>query len=164
MPFRHVALYRWADHVDADHVDRVRTAYDALAARIAGVRTLDHGPDVGVSEGTADYLVVADFESVVEWRAFRDHPEHVLLQQELIVGNVADHATGQFHVAGDSPFGPAGGGASAADPQTRSGAPSSSEAAPGLEPRGESDEELLERARRAAMADMQALLAEPDES
>lgn len=168
MPFRHIAMYRWADHVDTVHVDRVRAAFDALvdgADRVDGLGDLAHGPDVGVSEAAYDYLVVADFESVAEWRVFRDHPRHMLLVEELIVGHVAEQASGQFHIAATR---------SAHDlssdrmrsllAEPDDAAPTAAAAVSAPHTVGESDDELMARARRAAMAEMQALLAEPDDA
>ena len=160
MPFRHLALYRWADHVDADHVRRVRDAFDGLAEEVTGLVSHTHGTDVGVSEGTFDYLVVADFHTIDAWRAYRDHPAHVLLQAELITGHVVEQAGGQFptsespRTSADAP--PAGvAPAAAVDTPPFDTSPADGE---------ETDEELLARARQAALDGMQALLAEPDDT
>ena len=96
MPFRHVVMFRWAPHVDAAHVERVREASEALAAAIPQVRQMVHGSDVGVAEGNFDYVVVVDFDTVTDWRAYRDHPMHVLLFEELIKGHVTDRAAVQL--------------------------------------------------------------------
>lgn len=153
MPFRHIAMFRWADHVDADHVDRVREALDELAALVK-VRHHAHGSDIGTSAEAFDFHVVADFETLADWRAYRDHPLHVLLVAELIDGHVIEQATGQYRTpvasGGDEISAPRA-GAFVGDVEGTAG------------PDAESDEALLERARRAAMAEMQALLAEPDE-
>lgn len=154
MPFRHVTMFRWADHVDLDHVQRVREAYDELGELASGLRHLAHGADVGVSEGTFDYLVVADFDSVADWRTFRDHPQHLLLVEELVNGHVLDRAVGQFQLPDER----SARDVSATAMQSRLAEPEET-----ADARDESDEELLARARRAAMAEMQALLAEPDE-
>lgn len=130
-------MFRWADHVDADHVRRVQEAYDEVASRVAGLRRHVHVVDAGVSAGSFDFHVVADFDSLTDWRAYRDHPAHVLLVHELLDGFVAESAGGQFVLPDDDASRPA--------------------------PTDESDEELLARARRAAMAGMEALLAEPDD-
>lgn len=148
-------MFRWADHVDADHVQRIDAGYDELAASVSGLRHHAHGNDVGVSEGTFDYLVVADFDSVTDWRAYRDHPTHVLLVEELITGHVVDRATGQFQLTG---------GRNAHDPTgTVRPQPRESDEAVERPSTDEADDELFARARQAAMAEMQALLAEPDE-
>ena len=154
MPFRHVAMFRWADHVDTEHVQRVREAFDELAGLTLGLRHHTHGSDVGVSEGNFDYLLVADFESVADWRMYRDHPTHVLLVEELISGHVIEQVAGQFQV-----------------PDDRDAHDVSAARMPSLlaEPdltapeADESDDELLARARRVAMAEVQSLLDERDD-
>jgi hypothetical protein len=138
MPFRHVVMFKWNDGVAADHADQVRDGLNALPPAIEQIRSYVHGPDVGVSEGTFDYVVVADFDDVDDFRIYRAHPAHVLLIEELITGNVAERASVQYMTAGEPDAG-------SPDPAA-----------------GETDEELLERARRAAAAEMQAMLADPD--
>jgi hypothetical protein len=147
-------MFRWADHVETEHVQRVGEAFDELAELTAGLRHHAHGRDVGVSEGTFDYLLVADFESVADWRAYRDHPAHVLLVEELIRGHAVEHVTGQFQVPDDRDAHEV----SAAGMQWLL-------AEPDVETpdEDESDDELLARARRAATAEMRALLDEPGE-
>lgn len=154
MPFRHVAMFRWAEHVDTEHVQRVRAAFDELAELVPGLQHHTHGSDVGVSEGTFDYLVVADFDSVVDWRTYRDHPAHVLLVEELITGHVVDRAAGQYQAPDERHARDV----SATRMQSLLAEPDDT-----AKPEHESDDEMLARARRAAMAEMQTLLAEPDD-
>lgn len=142
-------MFRWADHVDADHVDRVRAAFDALPAQVPQIRQYLHGADVGVAEGNFDYVVVADFDQVDDWRTYRDHPAHVLLVEELIKPHVADRAAVQYQTGGERTVPLLVG---------QGGATDGPDAYAELD-----DDELLALARRAAMADMQALLAEPDD-
>ena len=105
MPFRHVVLLRWADDVPDDHVDQVRAGLDALPSQIPQIRSFMHGSNVGVSEGNYDYVVVADFDNVGDWRAFRDHPAHLLLVEEHITGKFEDRAAIQYQTAADrDPF------------------------------------------------------------
>jgi len=96
MPFRHVVLLQWDDDVPDDHVDQVRAGLDALPAQIPQIRTFLHGSDVGVSEGNYDYVVVADFDNVQDWRAFREHPAHVLFMEEHITGKLKGRAAIQY--------------------------------------------------------------------
>ena len=150
MPFRHVVLFRWTAGIGTDHVDRVREAFDALPAQVPLLRSLVHGSDVGVAEGNFDYVVVADFDRLDDWRAYRDHPAHVLLVEELIKPALAERAAIQYQTGAERP---ASAGAFAVVP---GGAVDGDDAE-------FDDDELMERARRAAMAEMQALLAEPDD-
>ena len=141
MPFRSVALYRWADHVDDGHVAQVAEAFDQLAEQVPGVRNLTHGRDTGIVGGSFDYVVTVDVDDVSGWRALRDHPSYILLVEELITNHVVELVSGQYRIA---------------DPSTMS--------VDDADLRDLSDDDLLERARRAAQAEMDALLAEPDDT
>lgn len=96
MPFRHVVMFQWADHVADDHVDRVRDGLNALPPEIEQIRSYVHGNDVGVSDGNFDYVLVADFDNVNDFRTYRDHPLHVLFIEEVIKGNTANRAAVQY--------------------------------------------------------------------
>lgn len=135
MTFRHVALYRWADHVDTDHVRRVAEALDRLATRLPGVITFEHGGDVGMSLDGFGYHLIVEFRTIDDWRTYRDHPDRLLLAAELLDGAVAEQAEGQFTIGA---------------------------IAPDLDP-GLSDDEIMTAARRLAAERMAALLAEPDD-
>ena len=96
MPFRHVVLLQWADDVPDDHLEQVRVGLDSLPPQIPQIRSFVHGTDVGVSEGNYDYVVVADFDSVQDWRAFREHPAHLLFMEEHIAGKFKGRAAIQY--------------------------------------------------------------------
>lgn len=99
MPFRHVVMFKWTDDVDADHIDRIRSGLSALPTEIDVIRNYVHGSDVGISEGTYDYAVVADFDNVNDFRTYRDHPRHVELIEDHIKGHVADRAAIQYQTS-----------------------------------------------------------------
>lgn len=101
MPFRHVLLLQWADGVPENHLEQVRAGLDALPPVIPQIRSFVHGSDVGVSEGNHDYVVVADFDNVGDWRAFRDHPVHLLFMEEHITGKVKGRAAIQYQTPVD---------------------------------------------------------------
>lgn len=100
MPFRHVVMFEFADHVDDDYTERVRAALDALPPQIEEIRSYVHGNDVGVSEGNWDYVVVADFDNVRDYITYRDHPAHVLMIEETVKGNLANRAAVQHQYGG----------------------------------------------------------------
>ncbi len=96
MPFRHVVMFKWADGVPDDHVDRVRRGLNALPVEIKQIRSYVHGSDIGVSEGNFDYALVADFDDVDDFRTYRDHPKHLRFIEELIKGKVTERASVQY--------------------------------------------------------------------
>ena len=96
MPFRHVVMFKWVDDLDPDHVATVRDRLDTMPVLVDEIRAYTHGSDVGVVEGNFDYVVVADFDNVADFRAYRAHPGHVLLIEEVITGYVAQRAAVQY--------------------------------------------------------------------
>jgi frataxin-like iron-binding protein CyaY len=96
MPFRHVVMFKWADHAPDDQADRVREGLNALPPIIDQIRGYVHGTDVGVAEGNFDYVLVADFDNVADFVVYRDHPQHQLFIAEVITGNVAGRAAVQY--------------------------------------------------------------------
>ena len=100
MPFRHVVMFQFADHVDDEHVEKVRAGLSSLPGQIEQIRSYVHGRDVGISEGNFDYVVVADFDNVNDFITYRDHPQHQLLIQELIKDHVADRSAVQYQYGG----------------------------------------------------------------
>ncbi len=96
MPFRHVVMFQWADHVDDEHIAKVNAGLSALPGVIEQIRSYVHGTDAGVSDGNFDYVVVADFDNVDDYRTYSDHPQHVSVVSELIKGHITSRAAVQY--------------------------------------------------------------------
>lgn len=96
MPFRHVVMFRFADGLGPDHVAAVGAGLDALPGQIEQIRGYVHGPDLGLTDGSYDYAIVADFDDADGWRAYRDHPVHLAFIDALITGKVAARAAVQY--------------------------------------------------------------------
>lgn len=96
MPFRHVVMFKWEAHVDEEHIAKVSAGLSALPPEIEQIRSYVHGADLGVSDGNFDYVVVADFDNVDDFRTYSSHPKHVLLITDLIKGHAANRAAVQY--------------------------------------------------------------------
>ena len=96
--FRHVVMFRWNEDVTIDEVSATGRALDALPALVPTIRDYRHGGDAGVNSGNFDYVVVADFDDVEGYLAYRDHSDHQALIAAHIAGRVADRAAVQFEV------------------------------------------------------------------
>jgi len=96
MPFRHVVMFEFADHVTPEMTAGLAAALTELPTKVDTIRNYLHGADVGVADGNFDYVVVADFDNVDGWRTYRDHPDHLLLIEEHVKGNVAKRAAVQM--------------------------------------------------------------------
>jgi hypothetical protein len=87
--------------VDATN-EQVQAVADALAtlrARLPGLKAYSFGPDLGLNDGNASFVVVADFETVDDYYAYRDDPEHQRILSELIRPILAGRAAVQYDVA-----------------------------------------------------------------
>ena len=97
--FRHVVMFRWNEEVTDDQVLAAGRALDGLPALVPTIRDYRHGGDAGVNSGNFDYVVVADFDDVDGYLAYRDHPDHLALIADHIAGRVTDRAAVQYEVA-----------------------------------------------------------------
>ena len=94
--FRHVVMFEWVDGVDGVDIDAMAGALDSLVAKVPEVVSYLHGPDVGISEGNFDYVIVGEYASVEDYVAYRDHPEHQRIIAEMIKPLVAKRAAVQY--------------------------------------------------------------------
>ena len=89
-------MFEWIDGVDTAAIEAVADALDALVATVPEVVSYVHGPDLGVSEGNFDYVIVGDYASVEDYVVYRDHPEHQRIIAEMIKPHVAKRAAVQY--------------------------------------------------------------------
>ncbi len=94
--FRHVVMFKWNDDVDAAHIDATSAALTELAASMPQVVDYRHGPDVNMTEGNFDYVIVGEYASVDDYVVYRDHPDHQALIKQYIAGRVSARAAVQY--------------------------------------------------------------------
>lgn len=92
---RHVVMFRWRDGVTDADVEALRRALSALPAAVGTIVAYDFGADLGINEGNADFVVVADFASREDYLVYRDHPEHRRVIAELILPVITDRVAVQ---------------------------------------------------------------------
>ena len=96
---RHVVTFVWTDETTAEDVDEITQRLRALPGRIPQLRSYAVGPDIGIG-GNADFAIVAEFEDVAGFVAYRDHPEHVAVATECIAPCIATRFAVQFETRG----------------------------------------------------------------
>lgn len=94
--FRHVVMMRWKAGTPASAVAEITDALRHLHAAWPSLVDYRYGPDLGVQDGSWDYVVVADFANVDDYREFRDDPDHQAMISRLIAPHRADRAAVQF--------------------------------------------------------------------
>ena len=82
---RHVALFKWKDGTTAAQVEAVVERLRRLPSEVPEIAAYSFGSDAGLSEGAADFAVVADFATEADWREYTQHPAHISLIEDVIV-------------------------------------------------------------------------------
>jgi hypothetical protein len=74
--FRHIVLLTFSDEATDAHLDDIVVALRGLPAAVPSIRSYQVGRDAGLADGNAGIGVVADFDDVDGYLAYRDHPAH----------------------------------------------------------------------------------------
>lgn len=74
---RHVAVFSWLPEATDEQKRRASDEIATLQPLMTGLRNYVFGADAGLVEGNADFAIIADFEDVDAYLAYRDHPAHV---------------------------------------------------------------------------------------
>jgi hypothetical protein len=82
--FRHIAVFRWKDGTTEEQVQAIERALTALREQLPQLRSYAFGADLGLTEGNADFAIVADFDDEDGWRAYAADAEHRRVIAELI--------------------------------------------------------------------------------
>jgi hypothetical protein len=93
---RHNVMFRFEESVTDEQIAALSAALDLLPSVIPEIATYRHGRDFGLGPTNFAYAISADFASVDDFVAYRDHPEHQRFIAEHITGRVAERAAVQF--------------------------------------------------------------------
>ena len=93
---RHVACLTWKPGVTAAEVEAVRVALVALPGQVPEIRAYTVGSDLTLTDGNADFAIVADFDDADAWRRYQHHPAHRAVLTEQILPILAARAAVQL--------------------------------------------------------------------
>jgi hypothetical protein len=96
---RHVVLFAWnpgaTDRQKQQVIDELRT----LPALMSGLRAFHVGPDAGVVEGSDfDFALVADFDDAQSYLAYRSHPAHRAIIEQVINPITRERVAVQYEI------------------------------------------------------------------
>lgn len=94
MTFTHIVTFKWRADSRADAA--IAEALQALAATMSGVHSYLCGPDAGMTAGAYDFAVVGRFDDRDAFIAYRDHPEHQRILNEMILPNLESRTVVQL--------------------------------------------------------------------
>ncbi len=92
----HTVVFTWVADVSADQVRRLQEALDAMAAELADMAEIRHGPDLRFRDGNGDYALVATFPDRAGWDAYQVHPTHKAFVRDYVTPILASRVAIQF--------------------------------------------------------------------
>src|SRR4051812_50053652 len=95
---RHVVLFTWSDHADADRRATSVAALRRLPEEVGGMTAFAVGDDLGLREGNAHTALVADFPDVEAYRRYAQDPAHLAVIAEHITPYLAARTSVQYEV------------------------------------------------------------------
>ena len=99
MVIRHCVMFSWNEGVDDGTRSAISAALDGLAG-LDMVADYRHGPDLGLADGNWDYVVVGDFATAEDYRAYAADPDHRAVVADLIAPNIKARAAVQYEHRG----------------------------------------------------------------
>lgn len=95
---RHVVTLTLRPDTTEDQRTALKEGLDELAATIPTIVEYRHGPDLGLAEGNADWVIVADFEDEEGWRAYAQDPRHLEFIVEVLFPMLASRSASQYQI------------------------------------------------------------------
>ena len=95
---RHVAMFTWTSEATPEAIRTFAAGLDAMPDHVPGILRYDHGEDLSIGSGTSDYVLVADFATVEDYRAYVTHPHHVGFLEAVVRPIVASVSRVQHHL------------------------------------------------------------------
>jgi hypothetical protein len=95
---RHCVLFRWLPDTTDEQVDEIAKLLLEYVATLDGVVSYRLGRDVGASDGTYDFAIVGDFETLDAYLTYRDSPRHVEIASGTVTPLLAERAAVQYEL------------------------------------------------------------------
>jgi hypothetical protein len=95
---RHVVLFAWTPEATAEQKQQVTDDLRSLPPLMSGLRSFHVGPDAGVVDGNADFALVADFDDTASYLAYRNHPTHRAIIDQVINPIIKNRVAIQYEV------------------------------------------------------------------
>jgi Stress responsive A/B Barrel Domain len=96
---RHVVLFAWVPDATDKQKQQVADELRTLPPLMTGLRAFDAGPSARIVEGNFDFAVVADFDDAQSYLAYRNHPAHRAVVDQVINPIVRERASVQYEIS-----------------------------------------------------------------
>ena len=94
--FRHVVMFRCRPGTESSAIAALHDALMALPAEIPEIVSYEGGVDLGLTDTTWDYALVADFASRRDFETYANHPAHLEVIERYVTPITADVVRVQY--------------------------------------------------------------------
>ena len=92
----HIVIFTWIAGTSTQRVGVLTQALDQLAADLAELVSITHGPDLRFRDGNGDYALVATFRDRAGWDAYQADPRHKAFVRDHVTPIQASRVAIQF--------------------------------------------------------------------
>jgi quinol monooxygenase YgiN len=82
--FTHIGMLTLTPGAGPEAVATITGRLEALVGLVPGLVAVSVHPDLGLNEGNASLVFLADFDDEAAWQGYRTHPAHVAVIQEAV--------------------------------------------------------------------------------
>ena len=94
---RHVSVLTFGPEANDGHVQAIEDELATLPARL-NFRAYHFGRDLGLNAGNGSFGIVADFDTLEDYFAYRDDPEHMRILAQVIRPILAARSAVQYEL------------------------------------------------------------------
>ena len=81
---RHVNLLTWKDGTAQAAIDALSEYLSGYAAEIPEIREVSFGPDLGLADRNADFVIIVDFDDEEAFSRYLAHRAHSRMVEEFL--------------------------------------------------------------------------------
>ena len=93
---RHVVALTFKSETQEESIARITDSLRTLPPIIKEIRSYTLGRDLNLAADTADFAIVADFDTLEDFEVYANHPAHLEVIREVIKPHVANRTASQF--------------------------------------------------------------------
>jgi hypothetical protein len=91
-------MFTWTEEATSEEIKTFSEKLAGMPAAIDLIRRYEHGEDLELGAATADYVLVADFDTVEDYWSYSGHPYHVEFLENFARRIIASVARVQYRV------------------------------------------------------------------
>jgi len=95
---RHIVLLEWSDDIYDEAIDAFIAALGELPGKIEEISSYSFGSDLDIAGSTADFAIVAEFDTASDYIVYRNHPAHEEFKETHLVPCTKARSAAQIEI------------------------------------------------------------------